>query len=119
MNETSRAQGWAITVGAGVAALFFVLGILNGSYWAIAIPVAIVTLFALGLVAWVGYTIATIQVEADITGARKNSTTRTIAGPRKIVPRTPLLFIVTSPSPRSSQCRRRAASARRRPIPSH
>ncbi len=66
MNETSRAQGWAITAGAGMAALFFVLGILNGSYWAIAIPVAIVTLFALGLVAWVGYTIATIQVEADV-----------------------------------------------------
>lgn len=66
MNETSRAQGWAITAGAGVAALLFVLGILNGSYWAIAIPVAIVTLFALGLVAWVGYTIATIQVEADV-----------------------------------------------------
>lgn len=65
MNETSRAQGWAITAGAGIAALLFVLGILNGSYWAIAIPVAIVTLFALGLVAWVGYTIATIQVEAD------------------------------------------------------
>ncbi|MBJ20730.1 MAG: hypothetical protein CL933_15080 [Deltaproteobacteria bacterium] len=65
MNETSRAQGWAITASAGVAALLFVLGILNGSYWAIAIPVAIVTLFALGLIAWVGYTIATIQVEAD------------------------------------------------------
>ena len=67
MNETSRAQGWAITAGAGVAALLFVLGILNGSYWALAIPVAIVTLFALGLVAWVGYTIATIQVEADLS----------------------------------------------------
>ena len=65
MNETSRAQGWAITAGAGVAAFLFILGILNGSYWAIAIPVAIVTLFALGLIAWVGYTIATIQVEAD------------------------------------------------------
>ncbi len=65
MNETSRVQGWAICGGAGLAALLFVVGILNGSYWAIAIPVAIVTLFALGLVAWVGYTIATIQVEAD------------------------------------------------------
>ena len=65
MNETSRAQGWAITAAAGLAALLFVVGILNGSYWALAIPVAIVTLFALGLVAWVGYTIATIQVEAD------------------------------------------------------
>lgn len=65
MNQTSRNQGWAITAAAGAAALFFVIGILNGSYLALAIPVAIVTLFALGLVAWVGYTIATIQVEAD------------------------------------------------------
>ena len=65
MNETSRNQGWAITGAAGFAALLFVVGILNGSYLALAIPVAIVALFALGLVAWVGYTIATIQVEAD------------------------------------------------------
>lgn len=65
MNETSRAQGWAICAGAGLAALLFIVGVLNGSYWAVAIPVAIVTLFALGLVAWVGYTIATIQVETD------------------------------------------------------
>ena len=65
MNETSRTQGWAICGGAGFAALLFLVGILNGSYWAIAIPVAIVTFFALGLVAWVGYTIATIQVDAD------------------------------------------------------
>lgn len=65
MNEASRAQGWAIFGAAGVAALLFVIGILNGSYWALALPVAILTLFALGLVAWVGYTIATIQVEAD------------------------------------------------------
>ena len=67
MNETSRNQGWAITGAAAIAALLFVIGILNGSYVALAIPVAIVTLFALGLVAWVGYTIATIQVEADAT----------------------------------------------------
>jgi len=65
MNEASRAQGWAICGGAALAALLFVVGILNGSYWAIALPVAVITLFALGLVAWVGYTIATIQVEAD------------------------------------------------------
>ena len=65
MNETSRAQGWAICAGAALAAFLFIVGILNGSYWAIAIPVSIVTLFALGLVAWVGYTIATIQVKTD------------------------------------------------------
>lgn len=65
MQETTRAQGWAIRGGAGFAALLFVIGILRQNWWALAIPVAIVTLFALGLVAWVGYTIATIQVEAD------------------------------------------------------
>ncbi|HPG25034.1 MAG: hypothetical protein H6748_02500 [Spirochaetaceae bacterium] len=65
MNDASRAQGWAICAAAGVAALLFLIGLLNGSYWALAIPVAIVTFFALGLVAWVGYTIATIQVDAD------------------------------------------------------
>ena len=32
---------------------------------ALAIPVAVLTLFALGLTAWVGFTIATIQVEAE------------------------------------------------------
>lgn len=67
MNETSRNQGWAITAAAAIAALLFVVGLLNGSYVALAIPVAIITLFALGLVAWVGYTIATIQVQADTT----------------------------------------------------
>ena len=65
MNETSRTQGWAICGGAGLAALLFLIGILNGSYWALAIPVTILTLFALGLVGWVGYTIATIQVESE------------------------------------------------------
>ena len=65
MNEASRTQGWAICIGAGVLALLFVLGVLNGSYLALAIPVAILTLFVLGLAGWVGYTIATIQVEAE------------------------------------------------------
>ena len=65
MNDASRFQGWAICTAAGLAALVFVTGLLNGSYWALAIPVAVLTLFALSLVAWVGFTIATIRVEAD------------------------------------------------------
>lgn len=65
MQETTRAQGYAICGGAGLAALLFLVGIAKQNWWALAIPVAIVTLFALGLVAWVGYTIATIQVDAD------------------------------------------------------
>ena len=65
MNDASRMQGWAICLGAAFLALLFVIGILNGSYWAIALPVAVLTLFVLGLAGWVGFTIATIQVEAD------------------------------------------------------
>jgi hypothetical protein len=65
MNDASRTQGWAICIGAGALAFFFVLGILNGSYWALALPVAVITLFVLGLAGWVGYTIATIQIEPD------------------------------------------------------
>jgi len=42
---------------------WFLLGLLQQSYWAIAIPVAILVFFVLGLSFWVGYTIATIQVD--------------------------------------------------------
>ena len=65
MTDSTRTQGWAICIGSGLLALLFVSGILNGSYWALALPVAVLTLFVLGLAGWVGYTIATIQVEAD------------------------------------------------------
>ena len=65
MNDASRFQGWAICIGAALLSILFLIGLLNGSYWALALPVAILTLFVLGLAGWVGYTIATIQVEAD------------------------------------------------------
>ncbi len=65
MNETSRNQGRAIMGAALFLALLFTIGILQGSYWAIALPVAVLTYFVLGLVAWVGNTIATVQVEAE------------------------------------------------------
>lgn len=65
MNDSTRAQGWAICIGAGLLALLFIIGVLKGSYLALAVPVAVLTLFVLGLAAWVGFTIATIQVEPD------------------------------------------------------
>ena len=65
MNETSRNQGWAIMGGAILLGLVFLIGLLQGSYWAVAIPVAVLTFFLLGLVTWVGHTIATVQVEAE------------------------------------------------------
>jgi hypothetical protein len=65
MTDSSRSQGGLICLGAGMAALLFVIGLLRGSYLALAIPVAILTLFALGLVFWVGWTIYTVQVDPE------------------------------------------------------
>ena len=66
MNDASRNQGWAICFGAGFMAFLFLAGILSESYWAIAIPVAVLVFFILGLASWVGYTIATIHTDADV-----------------------------------------------------
>ena len=63
MNDSSRTQGGLICVAVVILGAWFLLGLLGESYWALAIPVAIVVFFALGLCFWVGYTIATIQVE--------------------------------------------------------
>jgi hypothetical protein len=63
MKDSSRTQGGLICVGVVILAAWFLLGLLQKSYWAVAIPVAIVVFFGLGLSFWVGYTIATIQVE--------------------------------------------------------
>ena len=63
MNDASRAQGGLICVAVVVLGAVFLLGLLQKSYWALAIPVALVVFFALGLTFWVGYTIATIRVE--------------------------------------------------------
>jgi len=65
MTDASRVQGWAICGGAIGLGLLFGIGVLNGSYWALAIPVAVLVFFVLGLASWVGYTIATIQVEPE------------------------------------------------------
>ena len=63
MNDSSRTQGGLICIGAVILGAWFLLALLQKSYWALAIPVAIVVFFALGLSFWIGYTIATIQVE--------------------------------------------------------
>jgi len=62
MTDSSRAQGGLICAGVVVVGLIFLLGILSGSYWALAIPVAALVFFVLGLTFWVGWTIATIRV---------------------------------------------------------
>jgi hypothetical protein len=63
MNDSSRTQGGLICVGTFVVGALFLLGVLQKSYWALALPVAVLVFFVLGLTFWVGYTIATIQVE--------------------------------------------------------
>ena len=63
MNDSSRTKGGLICIGAVIVGAWFLLGLLQQSYWAIAIPVAILVFFGLGLTFWVGYTIATIEVE--------------------------------------------------------
>ena len=67
MNDTSRTQGLAICAGVALVALCFLIGLLNQSYWAIALPVAVLVFFVLGLAGWVGFTIATVNVDAEST----------------------------------------------------
>jgi hypothetical protein len=63
MNDSSRTQGGLICIGVVIVGAWFLLGLLQQSYWALAIPVAILVFFLLGLTFWVGYTIATIQID--------------------------------------------------------
>jgi len=72
MTDSSRTQGGLICIGVVVLGAFFLLGLLRESYWALAIPVAVLVSFALGLTFWVGYTIATIQVEPPEEAPRRD-----------------------------------------------
>ena len=65
MSDSSRTQGGLICVAVVILAALFLLGLLQRSYWALALPVAVLVSFVLGLVFWVGYTIATIRVEPE------------------------------------------------------
>ena len=60
-----------------ILAALFVLGLFQQSYWALAVPVSIAVAFVLGLVFWVGYTIATIRVEPEHDPGRAPSETPT------------------------------------------
>jgi hypothetical protein len=65
MTESSRTQGLLICGGSALAGVLFLIGLLAKSWWAVAIPVGILLAFVLGLTFWVGWTIATIQVEPE------------------------------------------------------
>ncbi len=65
MTDSSRTQGAVICGAALVLGLVFLNGLLQGAWWSVAIPVGILLAFVLGLTFWVGWTIATIQVEPE------------------------------------------------------
>ena len=65
MTDSSRTQGGLICVGAALVVLVFLIGLIKGAWWAVAIPVGIFLAFVLGLTFWVGWTIATVQVEPE------------------------------------------------------
>jgi threonine/homoserine efflux transporter RhtA len=65
MKDSSRTQGALICVAAVVLGAVFLGGLLNGAWWSVAIPVGVLLAFVLGLTFWVGWTIATIQVEPE------------------------------------------------------
>ena len=69
MTDSSRTQGAVICGAAVILGLVFLKGLLDGAWWAVAIPVGILLAFVLGLTFWVGWTIATIEVEpeSDVT----------------------------------------------------
>ncbi len=64
-DERSRALGGLVCLGALAAAALFLYGIAVESYWALALPLAALVLFVLGLVTWIGWTILTVRVEAE------------------------------------------------------
>lgn len=64
-DDRSRALGGLVCLGALAAAALFLYGIAIESYWALALPLAGLVLFVLGLVTWIGWTILTVRVEAE------------------------------------------------------
>ena len=57
----SRRTGWKICIAAVAAAMLFLWGLGQESYWALALPVTAAVLTALSLAFYVGYTILTVR----------------------------------------------------------
>jgi cell division protein FtsW (lipid II flippase) len=64
-DDRSRALGAGVVLLAVVAGFLFLAGLASRSYLALAVPVAAGVLFVLGLVIWIGWTIATVQTPAS------------------------------------------------------
>ena len=64
-DENSRALGGVICLTTLLVGALFLYGLATGSYWALALPVAAFVLFVLGLVFWIGWTIMTVEIDAQ------------------------------------------------------
>jgi hypothetical protein len=64
-DERSRVLGGLVCLASVVGGALFLYGLAVESYWALALPLAALVLFVLGLVFWIGWTIATVHVEAE------------------------------------------------------
>lgn len=65
MTDSSRAQGALICFAAVAVGILFLVGLLRGAWWSVAVPVGLLLAFALGLTFWVGWTIATVRAEGE------------------------------------------------------
>ena len=64
-DERSRVLGGIVCLATTLGGVLFLYGLAIKSYWALAVPLAALVLFVLGLVFWVGWTIATVQIEPE------------------------------------------------------
>lgn len=64
-HERSRVLGGLLCLGTVAGGALFLYGLAIQSYWAVALPLAALVLFVLGLAFWIGWTIATVQVEPE------------------------------------------------------
>ena len=62
--DRSRLYGFLICIGIVLATALFLVGLFHKSYWALALPVAALTLGLLGLGFWIGWTIVMLKTEA-------------------------------------------------------
>lgn len=65
MDNSSRIQGTLICCAAVLTGAVFLFGLAAQHWWAVAVPVGLLLALVLGLVFWVGFTIATINVDAE------------------------------------------------------
>ena len=61
--DRTRMYGGLICLIVLFLGFLFIIGVFSGSYFALAVPVTIITLVILGLIFWIGYTIWSIKIE--------------------------------------------------------